>query len=141
LRRQSARWETKNRRFTGRHVHNHKRRSLRVALRHADSESSAERHPRHAQNHAAPSRRRRESGSSPDDVSRPELRSSRHRWQRSRDFSHKTAGLHRRTEKVAVRFLRVLSCRAKSRHLLLFLFYSERFFALLRAIESNHGKI
>ncbi len=56
---------------------------------HTDSKSAAKRNPRHAQNHAATSRGGRQSGSSPDDVSRPQLRSPRNRRKRSRHLSVK----------------------------------------------------
>ena len=99
LRRQSARRKTEDRRFAGRHVHHHKRRRVRVAVRHADFKSAAKRHPRHAQNHAATGCRGRKGGSSPDDVSRPQLRSSRDRRKRSRHVSDQSEGVHRRSEK------------------------------------------
>ena len=85
---QSARRKIEARRSSGRHVHNHKRRCLRLALRHADFESAAERHSRDAQNHATPNGNGRESGGPPDDVSRAQLRSPRNRRQRSSYFPH-----------------------------------------------------
>ena len=48
--RKSARRKNEARRFARRHVHNNQRRCLRFTLRHADFESAAERHSRHAQN-------------------------------------------------------------------------------------------
>ena len=56
LRDESARRKIEDRRFAGRHVHDFKRRRLRLAAEHADFESAAERDSRHAQNHGAAGR-------------------------------------------------------------------------------------
>ena len=60
------------------------RRRLWLAPEHANFESATKRNSGYAQNHGAPDRSERCSGSAPDDVSRSQLRSSHHRWQRSR---------------------------------------------------------
>src|ERR1044071_8517349 len=71
LRYESARRQNQNRRFAGRFVHGFKRRDLRLAFEHAHLESAAERNSRHAQNPGSPPGRERQSGSAPNDVSRP----------------------------------------------------------------------
>src|SRR2546430_1002718 len=97
--------EFKNEVLEGRHIRYFNRRLLRFLPEHADSQSAAKRHSRDAQNHAATSCRGCESGSSPDDVPRPELRSPCDRWKRGGHISRKSKGVHRGSKEVAARFL------------------------------------
>ena len=56
LRGKGARRQNQDRRSAGRHLHHFQRRRLRLASQHADPQSAAKRHPRHAQDPGAPDR-------------------------------------------------------------------------------------
>jgi 2-oxoglutarate dehydrogenase E2 component (dihydrolipoamide succinyltransferase) len=89
-----ARRKIKDRGSAGGNVYHNQRRSIRIAFCHADLKSATKRHSRHAQNHAAAGRGRREGGSPPNDVSRTQLRPPCDRWERSRHFSCQSEGMY-----------------------------------------------